>query len=331
MLCLTLAGRTASFELSVGSHHDDPLSSRQSHLGPRIAVRVHPWGIMPGAFHVAVEPQAPPSPESSVALSPIENEIPTYRAISGLAITSLLLGLFAIGTFASKAFVISGVAAVITGVIAERRIRRSPDALTGRAFAQLGIALGLIFTLSSLTFGFMRDWRVRGEAMSFARSYEEILQSGSLADAFWYRSRPSMRTGKTPPKMLAEFEKAASEGGDPAMRAEQLGGIERLIQDINHPGTSIRFLRLETYGFNEVTPYAFLVYEIQHSEHEDEGDASEAAHHHGSEIEYVLVHIQSDPSNPTFDWHIERVVFPYSLSSMDLEPKPLDDGHGHSH
>ena len=91
---------------------------------------------------MAFDPQAFPSEGRAAA---IENEIPTYRAISKLAVTSLLCGVFSVLTFADPAFLILVVLAIITGLWAQVRIRRMPDILTGSRLAQTGTALAVVF------------------------------------------------------------------------------------------------------------------------------------------------------------------------------------------
>ena len=74
--------------------------------------------------------------------SPIENELPAYRAISTRAIFSLLFGSLAIFCFAHPIFYAIAALAVVLGVLAHRAIRQYPDMLTGHGLANAGIALG---------------------------------------------------------------------------------------------------------------------------------------------------------------------------------------------
>ena len=64
---------------------------------------------------MAVDPQTSTGSALSPVSSPIENELPTYRAVSPLAITSMLLGLVASLTFVSHWFLVAGGLAVVTG------------------------------------------------------------------------------------------------------------------------------------------------------------------------------------------------------------------------
>ena len=83
--------------------------------------------------------------------SPIENELPTYRAISSRAILSVLCGILSLFSIANSFFFIFAVLAVVLGLTADWNIQRYPDILTGRRLAQTGVALGLIFGLGVFT------------------------------------------------------------------------------------------------------------------------------------------------------------------------------------
>ena len=99
---------------------------------------------------------------STTILSPIENELPTYRAVSSLAVFSLLLGIGSVFTFADTRMAVLGVGALVAGLIALRKIKHYPDILTGARLARIGIALGLIFVLSATTFDYVQT--LQGEA-----------------------------------------------------------------------------------------------------------------------------------------------------------------------
>jgi hypothetical protein len=68
-----------------------------------------------------------------------------YRALSAMAVASLVCGaaslLAAVWWFCG----LIPLAGIILGVVALRRIRRYPDLYTGKAFAQTGIALSILF------------------------------------------------------------------------------------------------------------------------------------------------------------------------------------------
>ncbi|HEU5119041.1 MAG TPA: DUF4190 domain-containing protein, partial [Isosphaeraceae bacterium] len=100
---------------------------------------------------MAIEPHAPPGPEKTGVGSPIENEIPTYRAINPLAVVSLLMALLSLLSFADEKFLIASILGVISGFLALRQIKNQPDTWTGPGLAKVGIALSLAFGIASFT------------------------------------------------------------------------------------------------------------------------------------------------------------------------------------
>ncbi len=111
--------------------------------------------------------------------SVIENELPTYRAISNLAIFSLVCGALAIFTWAHPFFYLASLLAVVLGVLAHRTIRNYPDMLTGRGLANAGIALGVVFGLGCGTYSTVQSYVRTHLAEKFAKHYAEVLQSAS--------------------------------------------------------------------------------------------------------------------------------------------------------
>ena len=128
--------------------------------------------------------------------SPIENELPTYRAISARAIFSLVFGAVAIFCFAHPLFYVAAIIAVVLGIVAQRAIRQHPDMLTGRGLANAGVALGLIFGLGCGTYTAVQSYVQTHMAEAFAHRYEEVLNSTSLADVCSFSICTLMR-GKT--------------------------------------------------------------------------------------------------------------------------------------
>ena len=81
----------------------------------------------------------------------IENEIPTYRAISARAIFSVAFGVLSGCGFAHWFFYTFAVLAIVFGIWAHLKIKQLPDILTGKGLANFGIGLGLVFGLASGT------------------------------------------------------------------------------------------------------------------------------------------------------------------------------------
>lgn len=264
---------------------------------------------------MAIDPQAPPGPVVAGRPPAIENEIPAYRAISARAIVSLLLGIGSLLTFASWAFAALGLGAVVLGFLADRAIRRHPDMLTGRGLARAGITLGMVFSLSALTFDGVRHLQVRRSAEQFARRYARVLRSRRIEDAFWLALPPTFRKGTTPRTRLVELESDKAPGA-----RDRLAPLRGVLAAVERSGRAPEFVCLEEAGFERLTPYAFAVLAV----HTPAGPGTPPE-------QYALLELKSDSSGPAFNWFVSEVQFPYTLRSHELAPPPIDDGHGHAH
>ena len=128
-----------------------------------------------------------PAPTSSA----IENELPTYRAISNRAVFSVICGVLASFSFADLTFLVFAVLAVVLGLMANVAIKRHPDLLTGRRLANAGIALGLIFGLTVITYTTVQNFILGREAAKFAAGIRQGPQGGELR-----RRAPLSRTAR---------------------------------------------------------------------------------------------------------------------------------------
>ncbi len=259
------------------------------------------------------------SPESAT-LSSIENEIPAYRAISPEAVMALVLGVLSVLSFASWYFLTFPVAAILIGSLAERKIRRFPEVLTGRGLSQAGVALGLIFGLTAVTVTTVQGAIRVSQAKGFARAYEKILRQGSFADAVYYGQHPGMRATSTPKKMLDQMSKP---GPGQSMFEEQYGPI-REIKKALAKKADLHLVRVESHGEQELTQFAGVVFAVHSDAAKDPADRERHA---------LAVFKWAGPSNPTRGWWVTDVIFPYKDKSF-LAPAPTkkaDDGHGHAH
>ena len=195
----------------------------------------------------------------------------------------------------------------------------------------MGIALGLVFSLSAVTFHYVQTLKLRGSALEFARKYAEVLGSHNVADAYWYQTPPPMRKGKTPKGILDNLQK--NEGSMNPMIVEEETAPIKMIHDVltTHDGT-VEVEEVEQVGFDRLTPYAFVVLKVagQDDAHADQTDPT-AGHDHEDGPQYAMVELRSLPDSPTFDWYVVQLLFPYELHSHELAVEPVDDGHGHGH
>jgi hypothetical protein len=261
-------------------------------------------------------------PSSTAPLSPIENEIPAYRAISSLAVFSLVLGIASVFAFASLSFALLGLGAVVCGTIALSRIRRFPDMLTGSGLANVGIALGLVFSLSATTFATTRWLQVRQSASAFAEGYAKLLDSNDMATAAWYRIPPAQRD-KDRQKQYQQMVKET----DIETKQRMLGDIMAVQTRATKPDAKVEFVRLEAAGYDGVTPYAIALFHVIGGE--EPHAEGEKGHVHDDSEDYLMAEMRSDPSQKGFAWYMKEIAYPYKPASYTPAPKPVSDGHNH--
>jgi hypothetical protein len=268
----------------------------------------------------------------SVASAPvIENEIPTYRAISARAILSVACGVLSACTLAHPFFYVFAIVAIGLGISAQLAIRRFPDMLTGQGLANAGIGLGLVFGLASGTISTVQYVVRSKQAKLFAVQYAEVLKSADKGQMLWYNAHPELRKGKTSNDILEELNARPSE----RRMAELMGPLaqfnglhERLSSS---KGQDVHFVRLESVGEDEgrgqeMQIYALALFQI-------DGPASKKF---PEERQYVLVVMKARPVGREYEWWTDGVVFPYTPSSYVPKEAPVGDGHdhgggGHSH
>ncbi len=262
---------------------------------------------------MALESQVPVGSGSGSKVSaPIENEIPAYRAVSPMAVGSLVTSIASVFCFANTWFVLVALLAIAMGLVALRSIKRFPDLYTGASLARAGIGLSLVFAASALTFSQVQHMKVSVSAKKFADVYAEVLESGNLADATWYTLMPDSRQGQTPKKYLEQVLSDTETSPEDLIIAP----IGQIQEKVKSSKGHVHFQFLEESGFQGLTPYAFAVYEVDIPE---------------TESAYALVDLRADQEHGVAEWYVSQIRFPYELKSHRLAPKPVDDGHGHSH
>jgi Domain of unknown function (DUF4190) len=255
--------------------------------------------------------------------SPIENELPTYRAISTSAIFSLVLGALAIFCFAHPLFYGAAVLAVVVGIAAHRAIRNYPDMLTGHGLANAGIALGLIFGLGCATYSTVQTYVRTRMAESFAHTYEEVLKSNKLADLIFYSLHPEGRKTQSGEDILANLEK--SKPRDKMMMEQKYGSLLSLNKRLKENDQHVEFVRIEGVGIDErqgaeLPVYALAVYEIH-------GPATKAF---PEKQQYALAILKGRPKGKQqYEWWVEELRFPYTPKTYVAPVTLPDDGHGH--
>jgi hypothetical protein len=262
--------------------------------------------------------------ENQPAGSAIENELPTYRAISARAILSLICGVLAVCSFAHPSFYAFTVLAIGLGIMAHRAINRYPDILTGHGLANAGIALGLTFGLISGTVSSVQYFVRSNQAKIFGKQYEDVLQGHLLSEFIWYNMHPDYRKEKTPAQALQEFEQNV--GKNKPMVEQKMGDLLALQRRLaSSKDQKVHFVSIEGIGEDnsrsELQVYGLGLYEV-------EGPATKQF---PQEHEYALAIFKARPKGRHYDWWVEDIKFPYLRKSYVAATAPVDDGHGHPH
>lgn len=264
--------------------------------------------------------------EAPTKASPIENELPTYRAISNRAVFSVICGVLASFSFADLTFLVFSALAVILGILANRAIKRSPDVLTGVRLANVGIAMGLIFGLTVVTYTSIQYFLVKREATRFAMQYAQLLKEGTLGDVLLYREMPDRRKDQTAADKQKQYDEMKAR--DRMMFDQRMGpniSLHRLLKD---RGGRIEFVDIEQQGIDDslvgaIYHFAAALYEVE----PPPSSSPSGSHEH----QYALAIFKGKPMGRHYEWWIEDVRFPYSLKSYQGEvKKAADDGHGHA-
>lgn len=265
---------------------------------------------------MATDPQTSASTAPTWSDSPIENELPTYRAISGWSIASVVLGITSIASFASLNFVIASVGAIAAGALAQRAIRRYPDLLTGSGLANFGIAAGLITGLSAPTVSMVQHSIIARNATAYADRLSLALQDSGMDEAFWLAQHPSVRSGTTPRQLMEEINSASPE--------QQMGPDGRLTSfrsmssRIASSGEQhVHVDGVESKGYSGITPFANIRIVFDGPETED-----------FPALQFALIQVEGAKVDGKQEWYVKDVVFPYEVGSR---ANVVESAHGHDH
>ena len=262
---------------------------------------------------MATDPATDSTRRSSSA---IENELPTYRAISGWAVAALVFGFLSIVSFANLYFLAASVAAVVAGVIATRTIRAYPELLTGRGLANLGVTLGLICGLGAATLAAVQWFVIGKQTRDFAAVFAAKLAEPSPAELYWLQTPPGQRADSTPQDVLKEIEEANT-AQDPMQMDPRLvvtGNLHDRVAGIE--GQEVHVEAIEDRGFEGTTPFAMVRI---HLEGPEAGKVPAE--------EYALLRIKGTIDSPR-EWWVDEVVYPYEPEAVTGY---VESAHGHDH
>jgi hypothetical protein len=270
---------------------------------------------------VAIDQTSLKSLPDSTAEAAIENEFPTYRAISSTAVLSLFFGVAAVFCYADLWFLLSVAAAVILGLFSLKKIRRFPEVLTGAGLARLGIGIGLLFGLTSVTRVLSQDLLINLDAGQFAKTYIEVIKNEPVSVALWYQQPPAYRKAKNPDDLVEELKKGRSPAAADAYeeKAQPIVGIKDRLKGKNG---KIQYDSIETRAIDGLTTYANALIKV-------EGPGT--TEHPETEM-FALLQMVKGANAGRSEWVVSEVKFPYTpKSAVATVQKKDDDGHGHSH
>jgi hypothetical protein len=262
--------------------------------------------------------------EKDQAGSAIENELPTYRAISTRAVLSLICGGLAVCSFAHPFFYVFSFLAIALGISAHRTIRTYADMLTGHRLANAGIALGLVFGLISGTVSSVQYIVRTTQAEKFSKQYVQILKSPSFGDVLRQNMHPDMRKERTAAEILQEYESPTSKQARMMdMKFAPLVALRKRLTTLKDQ--DVHFVRIEAVGEDEssgeVQIYALSLFEVNGPVSKDFPE----------ERQFALAIIKMRQKGRHYEWWVDDVRFPYIPKTFVPAPKAIDDGHGHAH
>jgi hypothetical protein len=255
----------------------------------------------------------------------IENEIPTYRAISTRAVLSVICGILASFSFANLFFLSFAVLAVGLGIWANLAIKRHPDMLTGRGLANAGTTLGLVFGLVTATYSGVQSFVLSRAATNFGREFADAVQGGALDKMLWYNMHPDMRKNKSPKDALHDFETAKPK--DRMMIEQKTAPMQSLHKRLAaSKDETFHFVDIESQGLDEgqgkeLGYYATALFEVEGPGNKDFPEKRQ----------YALAIFKGRTKGRHYEWWVEDIRFPYQPRSFQAPEKPVDDGHGHAH
>ena len=249
----------------------------------------------------------------------IENELPAYRAVSPGAVVALILGVGSVLSFTSYWFLALAALAALIGFLADRKIQRMPDVLTGRGIAQAGIGLALVFGLTAVSTSTAQYYIRATNAKVFAEQYRKVLKEGSLADAIFYFQHPKARQTTTPEQNMESIQKSAPEG---RVMETQFAGVRELKNRVAEEGGDIHFETIENVSDDGASTYAAALYEVHAP------NAKAPAPKEG----FALAILKGAKHKGQYQWWVDDVRYPYQPASFVAPAaKAADDGHGHAH
>ena len=256
------------------------------------------------------------SPADSMAKPAIDNEFPTYRAISSTAVLSLVFGVGSVFCYADLWFLLMVAAAVALGWYSIRKIRELPEVLTGSGLAKVGIGIACLFGITSVTRIVTEGISIKMDAGKFAKKYMETIKNEPVKVAIWYQQPPAYRNEKDPDAMVDEMKKSKSPtSGDVYQTSAQ--PILAIKERLEGGKGEMSYEGIESKVVDGLTTYANALVKL---------DVKQPTKEHPETELHALFQMVKGSE----DWIVKTITFPYTpKSAVATVEKPHDDGHGH--
>jgi len=124
---------------------------------------------------------------------PQDVEVARYRAVSGLAVAGLIVGLLGPVAWADPLLWTVPLAGIVLSALALRRIAREAPALVGRKAALVGLIVSVLFLAAAVSEWCTYRWRLRVEAGQFAAKWFEFLRQGEAIASHQLTQSPEVR------------------------------------------------------------------------------------------------------------------------------------------
>ncbi len=125
--------------------------------------------------------------------NPQDDSTDQYRALSGLAVGGLLLGLLSPLALLSAGWWLIPLAGVVLSLWALARINAEPDAFLGRKAALVGLAISLLMLVAAPADRLTHRWLLQREAQQFAEIWFGLLRDNQPHKAHQLATAPVSR------------------------------------------------------------------------------------------------------------------------------------------
>ena len=186
------------------------------------------------------------------------DDLPSYRALSALAVIAVILGLASALAILSPALWILPLAALVVAVVALRRIATADPPMVGRKAALLGLFLGVFWGVAGVTTHFSQQWIVRTQAQAVAQQWFQYMLRGQTPQAHQLTLAPGRRDLRVDELNTVYASTPALEERLEGFLA-QPGPAAVLRFD---PSSEVRYIATEDQHRSSENDYVLMAYEL---------------------------------------------------------------------